>query len=841
MDSYRLGVDFGTSSTVAVLLSADGRVRPLLFDSSPLLSSAVFLGPDGTPLTGADAERAGLGYASGLEPNPKRRIDDGTVWLGEREIGVVDVIGVVLRRVAEEAYRVTGGPPAKIVLTHPAAWGQARLGVLTAAAERAGLGRVELVPEPVAAAAYFVQVLGHQLAGGRCLVVYDLGAGTFDVSVVRPVGAGFEVVASAGLSDVGGLDLDAAVVAHARGLTSGASDAWAQLDWPQTPADQQARHALWRGAKAAKEQLSRHPATDLHVPLVNTGVRLTREEFEKLATPLLDRTSALTLSVLRTAGIAPEQVGGVFLVGGSSRIPLAATLLHRTLRIAPTALDYPELVVAEGSLRAVTAAAPTVVELPTEVLSPGPSAPGSPAGPPTQVLPPAATATLPSSPQAPPTQSFTPSRPESPPVSGAPVPSVPVSGGPGAPVSGGPGFPVSGGPGTPVGPGSPMAPGSPISPGPPFYPGPPMGPGTPHAGPVAPAPRPTGVPRRRLALLLGGVAAVVVALVLTLVILKPWSTPLTDKPLTGATLAATLTGHQDEVSAIAFHPDSTLLASASADKTIRFWDVEKREESGQPLRSFTYGVDRVVFEPTEGTRVASLSNHEARVWDVENRRAETEDLDNEDTYTRAITFSTDGKKVFALDETTTVRRWAASGDGKLEYRADRVSGTTSTLSYYALSPDGSRVAAINDGLRVYDVETSKPITGVLEPENPDSFSFDRMEFSSNGKLLAVGDNVNNTVVLFDVERGRALGADLTGHSEDIDELAFSPDGKYLASAGADAIRLWDVQGRRAIGKPLTGHKDEVTDLAFSADGKYLASASADKDKTIKLWSLARGD
>src|SRR4029453_10110828 len=120
--------------------------------------------------------------------------------------------------------------------------------------------------------------------------------------------------------------------------------------------DQQGGHALWGGAKAAKEQLSRHPATDLHVPLVNTAVRLTREEFEKLATPLLDRTSALTLSVLRTAGGAPEPgVVGWFLGGGASRIPLAATLLPRTLRIAPTALDYPELVVAEGSLHTATA------------------------------------------------------------------------------------------------------------------------------------------------------------------------------------------------------------------------------------------------------------------------------------------------------------------------------------------------------------------------------------------------------------------------------------------------------------------------------------------------------
>jgi molecular chaperone DnaK (HSP70) len=346
----RLGVDFGTSTTVAVLAGADGRVRPLLFDSSPLLASAVFAGPGGDLLTGSDAERAAVAHPAGLEANPKRRISDGTVWLGEQEYAVVDLIAAVLARVAGEARRVAGEPPTAVVLTHPASWSQVRLGVLADAAGRAGFEGVGFVAEPVAAAAYFATVLGRRIPQDRCLVVYDLGAGTFDVSVVRPWAAGFEVVAAAGLDDVGGLDLDAAVVGHARSLTAGSGGVWARLDWPHTPADRQARYGLWRSARAAKEQLSRHAATDLHVPLVDTEVHLTREEFEKAARPYLERTAALTLTVLREAGTPQEEIGGVFLVGGSSRIPLAATLLHRTLGITPTALDHPELVVAEGSL-----------------------------------------------------------------------------------------------------------------------------------------------------------------------------------------------------------------------------------------------------------------------------------------------------------------------------------------------------------------------------------------------------------------------------------------------------------------------------------------------------------
>ncbi|BCB76855.1 hypothetical protein GCM10022251_48870 [Phytohabitans flavus] len=346
----RLGIDFGTSATVAVLAGPDQRIRPLLFDASPLLPSAVFAGAD--LLTGADAERSALAHPSGLEPNPKRRIDDGTVWLGEREVPVVDLVAAVLDRVAAEARRVTGGSLDEVVLTHPASWARTRLDVLAEAARRAGLGGVGFVAEPVAAAAYFTTVLGGALDSGRCLVVYDLGAGTFDIGIVRHTATGFDVVAADGLDDVGGLDLDAALVRHVRSLTAADTAAWGRLDWPRTPADQHPRRALWHGARAAKEQLSRHATADLHVPLVETDLHVTREEFEKVARPYLERTVVLTLDTLRAAAVPREEIAGVFLVGGSSRIPLAATLLHRALSIPPTAIDHPELVVAEGSLHA---------------------------------------------------------------------------------------------------------------------------------------------------------------------------------------------------------------------------------------------------------------------------------------------------------------------------------------------------------------------------------------------------------------------------------------------------------------------------------------------------------
>src|SRR6185312_13347381 len=175
-------------------------------------------------LCGWDAIRAGYNTnPAGLELHPKRRIDERTVRLGEQEYPVAELIAAVLGRVAMEAARVAGrGVELQVVLTYLASWTRARLAVLAEAAARAGLGSVQFVPEPMAAAAYYVAVVSRDLPPDRCVVVYDLGAGAFDLSVVRRVAGGFAVVAADGLADVGGNDLDAAVVQYARRMTVGA-------------------------------------------------------------------------------------------------------------------------------------------------------------------------------------------------------------------------------------------------------------------------------------------------------------------------------------------------------------------------------------------------------------------------------------------------------------------------------------------------------------------------------------------------------------------------------------------------------------------------------------------
>lgn len=340
----QLGVDFGTSNTVAVL---DG--RPVLFDGAPVLPSGVCVDRSGGLLTGRDAVHAAGTTPEGYEPYPKRRIDDGVVLLGHAEVPVPRLVAAVLRRVADEARTVAGGAHLEVTLTYPVAWATPRQEVLREAARVAGLGEVRLVPEPVAAAHHFVTGAGAHVPVGGCAVVYDIGAGTFDVSVVRRTASGIEVVAADGLDDGGGLDLDAAIVAHL-GATYAVGDAaaWTRLTAPATPADARAARTLWEQVRTGREMLSRASTTYLHLPLLDRDAPLGREQFDALALPVLDRTVATTVRVLTPAGVST--VDDVFLVGGASRSPLVATLLHRALGVAPRMIEQPELAVAQGTL-----------------------------------------------------------------------------------------------------------------------------------------------------------------------------------------------------------------------------------------------------------------------------------------------------------------------------------------------------------------------------------------------------------------------------------------------------------------------------------------------------------
>jgi len=347
-----LSVDLGTSNTVAVL-SAHGRPpRVVEVDGSANMPSAIFATEEGTIMVGRDAERRARLDPTRFEPNPKRRIDEQTLLLGTDVVPVTEALAAILRRVLEETSRQLGGEsPDEIRLTHPAQWGPVRRNVLLSAARLAGTGpNVLLVPEPVAAAAHFASFPGKALAPGQALAVYDLGAGTFDVAVVGATQTGFTVLAEDGLPDLGGLDVDQALMVHVgREVSHSDPQRWQRLLRPESTADRRTRRALQEDVKAAKEALSRHPQTEVPMPEPFKDVLVTRGELEGLVRPAMLRSVELMARTLRSSGLSPDRLAGIYLVGGSSRLPLVGAMIAEKLGVVPGSLDQPETAVALGA------------------------------------------------------------------------------------------------------------------------------------------------------------------------------------------------------------------------------------------------------------------------------------------------------------------------------------------------------------------------------------------------------------------------------------------------------------------------------------------------------------
>ncbi|WP_433059781.1 Hsp70 family protein [Dactylosporangium sp. CS-033363] len=476
----RFAVDLGTSNTVAVLDRGDGSPRPLLFDGSPLLPSAVFADASGALLVGRDAERHMMTDAARFEPNPKGRVDDGVILLGDREVPVAELLAAVLRRAASEA----GGPgPLQTVLTCPVDWGNTRRSVLLDAARRAGLGPVTLVDEPVSAATYCVRALGGRLAPGRCAVVFDFGGGTLDVTVVQARGAApLRVLATGGLADLGGTDIDDALVGHVGQLIE--PDLWQRMAHPRTPGEYRDRRTFWSEVRQAKEMLARAASAPIHVPGRDGATHLTREELDRIAGPLVDRAVDETRRVLQRSGVTPAQLDAIVLVGGSSRLPLVASRLHARFGLAPIVPEQPELPVAFGALLLTAGQATATMPAPPATQPAGyPTPPTTPAGYPAQpTTPPAGYPTQPSTPPG-----GYPGQPTTPPAGYPAQPPTPPGGYPGQGAVGGysltSAVPISSPPVAPVS--VPPEPSAPVVPQQPRRPSVVIGPGVTIQGNVA--------------------------------------------------------------------------------------------------------------------------------------------------------------------------------------------------------------------------------------------------------------------------------------------------------------------------------------------------------------------
>ncbi|MQA06467.1 MAG: Hsp70 family protein [Streptosporangiales bacterium] len=338
-----LGIDLGTTFSAVAVVGADGVPAMVRSREGENITPSVVLFAGDQVLVGSTASRTAATMPDDCVRFVKRFMGDphwSFVDADGREYRPEEISAFILRRLADDAAMALGGQVDEVVVTVPAYFDDARRKATLDAAEIAGLNALRLVNEPTAAAvAYGLDEIDHS----TCLV-YDLGGGTFDVTVMRIAGGDFDVLATDGDRNLGGFDFDNELMLHVNGVVqdAGGPDLF---DSGALEAD------LREKCELAKRTLTNVSQASVFVSAhgQNHRVQVTRDEFERLTKPLLDRTETIVESVLAASGKRWPEIDHVLLVGGSTRMPMVPALLQRLSGKQPQSRINPDEAVAFGA------------------------------------------------------------------------------------------------------------------------------------------------------------------------------------------------------------------------------------------------------------------------------------------------------------------------------------------------------------------------------------------------------------------------------------------------------------------------------------------------------------
>jgi molecular chaperone DnaK len=341
-----IGIDLGTTNS-EVAIVRNGRAEVIEVDGGRLLPSVVGLGDDGSLLVGQAARNQAVLYPERTVKSIKRRMGEETkVAMGEQEYSPQEISALILGRLKSAAEAYLGEPLRKAVITVPAYFSDAQRQATHDAGQLAGLEVVRIINEPTAAALAYET----EHPARKHILVYDLGGGTFDVSVVGVEKDVVEVLASHGNNHLGGDDFDARIVEHLRD--------WLKRERDADPSeDRRAMARLSRAAEAAKIQLSDAPYAKVEEEYllegkdgpVHLSLELDRQDYEGMIEHYIAETMEAVHIAMEGAGLSPPDLDEILLVGGATRTPLVQRRLEEILNLQPRSELDPDLCVAMGA------------------------------------------------------------------------------------------------------------------------------------------------------------------------------------------------------------------------------------------------------------------------------------------------------------------------------------------------------------------------------------------------------------------------------------------------------------------------------------------------------------
>merc|ERR1719499_1202426 len=276
----------------------------------------------------------------------KGKTGDAWVEMGGQQYSPSQIGAMVLEKMKETAESYMGGQVAKAVVTVPAYFNDAQRQATKDAGKISGLDVQRIINEPTAAALAF----GMEAKDGQTIAVYDLGGGTFDISILEISGGVFEVKATNGDTSLGGEDIDHTVCDYFIGEFKKSQG----IDLSK---DKLAVQRLREAAETAKVELSSKVQTDVNLPFITadqTGPKhmnltLTRSKLEQLVGPLIDRTKRPCMDCTKDSGLSKDEISNVLLVGGSTRMPLVSQVVKEIYGMEPSKAVNPDEAVAMGA------------------------------------------------------------------------------------------------------------------------------------------------------------------------------------------------------------------------------------------------------------------------------------------------------------------------------------------------------------------------------------------------------------------------------------------------------------------------------------------------------------